>query len=153
MSLETELKKIGNNLQQLTDAVVTLTAELQTLKGLTASATTGQPVQIAEKQSGDSIDSSRTEAGSVVTETTVVVQQGSGTDTEGASGTTDTSGAMDMATANAELNVINQAIGDAGVAIRNLLASKNAITLAQIPPENYASFVDEARALIPANQQ
>lgn len=167
--METELKKIGNNIQQLTDAIVTLTAELQSSKASVASLATELKPLEPHTIGSVAIDVNRDLQKPIVTQTTnqqvvqpavqqpaiqqnvvqPAVQQPA---VQQVAVLNNTDEPMTMATANAELQAIVVQMGDGGAAVRILLQSHNAISLAQVPPENYASVVDEARALIPANQ-
>lgn len=163
MSLETELKKIAINLQQLTDAVVTHTAALQAMQppiitGVTAvvdvvetPAPDGQVQMGADAPSGVS----GMAADTVITDEVVtepVDKPVDATVVDIHKNTEAVVTGMTMAQANLELQGIVGQMADGGEGVRDLLKRHNAITLAQIAPENYESFVEEARGLITANQ-
>ena len=145
MSMETELKKIAINLQQLTDAVTTLTAVMELHK----------PVVIPDTDGGVQKQASAMGGGKVVDmHPNTDVIQGNTADTvieDEIAGRKDEI-PMSMQEANMELQRIVGEIGDGGVAIRDLLKKHNAVSLAQIPVENYRAFVTEAQALVPAKQ-
>ena len=179
MSLETEIKKVANNLQQLTDAVVTLTAEMQALKGSTvllphkqgcgdiAKPANSHVAENLETKSDSKIETQiRGMSADVIitdeidntagykpsTNNPKVEEPIANTVVDMHAGIHDINEPISIAIANAALNEINQQIGDGGIAIRTLLQQHNAITLGQIAPEKYIAFVDEARGLIPVKQ-
>ncbi len=148
MSMETELKKIAINLQQLTDAVTTLTAVMEIHKPLvipTPDDTVNlHPVDMTNVGENKSV------LGTTDVVDTVVDINKNTTDAADPAKTVVT--AMTLAEANAELQRLVGVIGDGGVSIRDLLKSHNAISLAQIPVENYASLITEAQELVPGQQ-
>lgn len=154
MSMETELKKIAINLQQLTDAVTTLNATMELHKPVVIPDTDASVSKEASGMGGAEIPADRQTAETVVTENKVVDINKN----EGVSGATadtvigDEVADMTMQEANLELQRIVGEIGDGGVAVRDLLKKHNAVSLAQIPAEKYRAFVDEAQALVPAKQ-
>lgn len=139
MSMETELKKIANNLQQLTDAMVALSAVIQV----------HNPVVVPEGAAGlVQVDMTKTVAPvegavEIVTaeaDTTVVdINKNIEVQTE--------LPPLTMAEANAELQRLVGVIGDGGDSIRALLKRHNALSLNQIPAEKYAALITEAQAL------
>ena len=141
MALETQLTKIAINLQQLTDAIVTHTAALQTMQ---SHPITTEPIVEKPTISGlqaDVIITDEVVVDPVIVDTTVIdIHKNEEVVTS-----------MTMQQANVELQGIVGQLGDSGVAVRNLFKRHNAITLAQLAPENYGSFVTEARGLV-ANQ-
>ena len=167
MSLETETKKIANNLQQLTDAIVTLTAALQCgTNAKSRGVDPGNQIRYVEETtygehpsletSNELIPSDRvipesiigTTANMIVPDETVTQQDNTVVDISTAAQTQGK--LMTMEEANSSLQSIVQVMGDGGTAVRGLLQQHNAISLAQIPAENYAAFVQEARTLMGA---
>ena len=165
-------------MQQLTDAVVTLTAELQTLKGATVllphQQGQGDDAKTPKSHAAENLETEtdiqiETQVRGITAD--VVIVDELETQIEFANGaaiaytpetdytdqpTTNvidiTAQPMDMSAANIALNEINQQIGDGGIAIRTLLQQHNAITLGQIDPSKYGEFVAEARGLIAVQQ-
>lgn len=134
MSMETELKKIANNLQQLTDAMVALSAVIQVHNPVVVPETEAGLTEVGMGSTQETIQ------GTAEADTTVVdINKNVEVQTE--------LPPLTMAEANAELQRLVVVIGDGGESIRNLLKSHNAITLNQIPAEKYAAIIAEAQEL------
>ena len=152
MSLETEIKKVANNLQQLTDAVVTMTAALEAHAPVTVAGSGMTARPIVETVTPDDEIVGLNESADIGGDKLVGIVEKPATVVDIKKNADVVVEGLTMTEANAQLQKIVAIMGDAGAGVRKLLASKNAITLGQIPPENYASFVEEARALISVNQ-
>ena len=164
MSLETECKKVANNLQQLCDAVVTLTAELQIKNGTVSPKII--PDEIKETPPpGTGTEPSPPDKASQADRKPIVpaVTQPVASDEQVA--TTEqvkpkdnvvsiNSEPMSPGEANAAINDIVQQIGTGGLeVVQAILHRNNAVSMLQIAPENYNTILNEARALIPVDQQ
>lgn len=168
MALETELKKIAINLQQLCDAIVTLTAELQSDKNTEPQhkpatseiALPADDVPVTDASAPPPVNTKPPPKDDVAKveqprEPAVDNQPEADQKTKVADNNVVNiakNEAWTAESANAEMARIAQLIGADRSSLTNLFLRHNAMSMSHIVPENYQVVIDEARALIPGEQ-